>query len=161
MIAVFCGSRDWSDAGAVSAVMRGLVEQRGLYMVVHGDQRGADRTAGAAAAALGLEVKAYPADWDRLGDAAGPARNLEMRRALLAARKYGQEAMVVAFHEDPGLGAGTREMVRQSLRLGIECAAWVSPPPADGRPCRCRLESHAELLTRPGHLLSCHGGAFR
>lgn len=161
MIAIFCGSRDWADSRAVEEVMRALTGW-GLYMVIEGEQRGADRRSGDAADGLGLGILPVPADWDRLGPRAGPHRNGMMLAALLAARdKYGQEVVCVAFHEDPGLGSGTRDMVARCLAAGVPALAWVDPRPPDGPPCGCgrAVESHPVLLPYGGRL-SCAGAAM-
>lgn len=116
-VALFCGSREWSDPGPVRAEIARL---EGGDIVVHGDQRGADLTADTEARRAGLSVISRPASWD-LGPSAGPIRNEEMLKLLVtAARQMKQPVRVVAFHEDPQLGRGTRDMVRRAAKAGIK-----------------------------------------
>lgn len=50
-------------------------------IVVSGGAPGVDRAAQEAAEARGLQVLVFRADWDRLGKAAGPARNTQIVEA--------------------------------------------------------------------------------
>lgn len=161
MIAIFCGSRDWTDPGSVREVMEAMACW-GLYMVIEGEQRGADLAARRAAEELGLQVLPYPADWSRLGPAAGPSRNDEMLSALLAARAYGQSVACVAFHESPTLGVGTRDMVRKCAARRIPVLAWVWPrPSASAERCACGLRDGRHPLILPhGGRLTCGGEAL-
>lgn len=49
-----------------------------VHVLKHGDQRGADRSAGAWARSRGIAEDPFPADWDRYGNAAGARRTAEM-----------------------------------------------------------------------------------
>lgn len=84
-----------------SAISRPLV-------VIEGEQRGVDLLAREWAEEKGLEVRGFPADWDRYQKRAGFIRNDQML-------KEGNPHAVVAF---PG-GNGTRMMVRLAKRAGI------------------------------------------
>jgi len=75
MRVIVCGSRGWSDAGAITSDLAALPAGT---TIVHGDARGADRLAEAAARRLGLATEAHPANWARYGKSAGPRRNAEM-----------------------------------------------------------------------------------
>lgn len=83
--------------------------------VMHGDQRGADKMSGEIASDLGVPVKPFPADWDRLGNAAGGVRNTQMVDYLSMCRRKGHTIQVVAF---PG-NTGTLDMVTKSEREDI------------------------------------------
>ena len=72
------GSREWTDAGVIRAVIRHEVMRLPTAIVVHGAARGADLMAGAAARALGLTEERYLAQWTTLGRGAGIIRNMEM-----------------------------------------------------------------------------------
>jgi hypothetical protein len=72
-------------------------------VVIQGDQRGVDRTAGAWADMFGFENLPFPADWDRYGRSAGPIRNKQML-------VKGKPDWTIAF---PG-GTGTANMIKQS-----------------------------------------------
>lgn len=80
-------------------------------VVIHGDARGVDRTAGLVAARRGLGVQVFPANWDTEGASAGPKRNQRMLEQ--------NPDLVIAIHNEPGLGKGTADMVRRSKNGGI------------------------------------------
>ena len=103
-----CGSRDWRDEQLIEAVLRELSP----WEIIHGGSRGADSLAGAVAGRLGILVKVFQAGWERHGRAAGPIRNEQMLQE-------GHPDLVVAFHDDPGLGRGTADMVRRARAAGI------------------------------------------
>ena len=94
-----CGGRDYADYDKVAEVLGQLHTQYGITTIVHGAAKGADTLAEWWARANNVENKAYPAEWGRHGNAAGPIRNLKM----LSCEK---PHVVVAF---PG-GRGTDHM---------------------------------------------------
>jgi len=69
------GSRHWTDEEPIRAVIDSLPVDA---IVIHGNAPGADYIAERLALARGLHVKAYAADWQRLGKTAGPIRNQRM-----------------------------------------------------------------------------------
>jgi len=69
------GSRDFKNLSLVREFISSLPRNT---TIVHGGARGVDATADAAARAAGLAVEVVPADWTRLGRAAGPIRNRAM-----------------------------------------------------------------------------------
>lgn len=95
-------------------------------MVIHGDQRGADLIADTEARRRGFEVMAVEAAWDRFGDKAGPIRNQEMLNRLMAAAGLNQAIRVFAFHHDPWLGRGTKDMVTRCLKHRIRVEVFLS-----------------------------------
>jgi hypothetical protein len=89
MKVIVTGSRDWEGVHAESRVhiilnmILALSDVLGQKLtIVHGDcPTGADRIVDAWALRredAGVTVKRHPADWRRLGKAAGPIRNQEM-----------------------------------------------------------------------------------
>jgi len=81
-------------------------------VVIHGDARGVDSTAGQIASQRGLKVEVYPAQWKVYGPrVAGPKRNQQMLEA--------KPDIVIAVHNEPGLGKGTADMVRRSRGAGL------------------------------------------
>lgn len=102
-----CGGRDYSDRARLFQVLDHYhASSGGFSVVIHGAARGADNLAGEWAAARGLPVDAYPADWNRYGDAAGRIRNAKMLRDSKATH-------VIAF---PG-GRGTAHMMSIARRV--------------------------------------------
>lgn len=99
-----CGGRDFQNYLFLSKVLDGLVESMGKPdLIVHGDCRGADRSAGIWGITKNIAVTSVPADWAGGGKKAGYIRNGEMLKRF-------HPDLVIAF---PG-GAGTRNMIRQS-----------------------------------------------
>lgn len=99
-----CGGRSYRD---YQNVLR-RIELLRPSVVIHGAYKGADMLADRAARALGIPVEPYPADWDRLGAAAGPVRNQRMI-------DEGKPDLVLAFQ-----GAdGTKDMIRRAKAAGI------------------------------------------
>ena len=115
-----CGGRTWGYAwhGAQPhehflalkqrqqsfAVLDQLDMTVGIDVIIHGDARGADRTAGKWADRNNVPVEVYPADWKSLGKKAGPLRNTQML-------DEGKPDVCVAF---PG-GVGTSDMVGKAI----------------------------------------------
>lgn len=116
MKVLVCGSRNWVDQGAIEKV---LVEFPQGAIIVHGACRGVDNIAGYVAKEfLGFEVREYPADWDFYGNSAGNLRNQKM---LDEEHTHAEPIdLVLAFHEDPLLGKGTKDMVDRAQKAGIE-----------------------------------------
>lgn len=106
MKVLVCGSRTWTDEGAVR---RRLAELPPDAVILHGGARGADAMAARAAADLGLQVRAYPADWGRHGRAAGLIRNVLML-------DEGPD-LVIAFQRDRS--RGTEHTVTEARRRGV------------------------------------------
>ena len=123
LFAIFCGSRDWKDHELIRQTLRKLPSDT---TIIHGAQTGADSISGLEADLNGFDVIAVPADWDSLGPSAGPERNERMLRLLLSAKNYGQDIAVFAFHEDPGLGKGTRHMVKIAKKAGVHAIITLS-----------------------------------
>lgn len=75
------GSRDWTDLTIIqnAITVHTLGKSKWRTTIVHGAcPTGADYLAAKFALDKGLNVEAYPADWDKYGRAAGPMRNQRM-----------------------------------------------------------------------------------
>jgi len=119
MVVLICGSRDWDGVEEAELIKGELRQLPSGTVIIHGAQRGADNLAGFEADLMGFRVIPVPADWDEYGLGAGPVRNRKMLSGLLKARVAGQEVRVIAFHHDPNLGKGTRDMVNIAEENGI------------------------------------------
>ena len=84
--------------------------------VLHGGARGVDATAQAVCDELGIQVKAFPADWDTHGKSAGPIRNTHMATLLCKWTAQGHTAEVLAFDG----GRGTAHMVKTAEDVGLQ-----------------------------------------
>ena len=110
-----CGGRDFADKEFVFATLDRTFAKRPITVLIHGAARGADSLAGAWAEERGIEVEAYPANWDRDGRAAGPIRNQRML-------DEGRPEAIIAF---PG-GRGTAHMVKIAQQAGLPVWQAVS-----------------------------------
>lgn len=131
MRVIVAGSRDCPVT--YMQVVRGLRSARfpAPTAIVHGGcPTGADAAAGAWAKLNGVFCRVFPAEWERLGLAAGPARNREMA-------EYGQA--LLAFWD--GQSRGTSSMIAIAGGRGLRVhVVRVTPParrpPALDRPSR-------------------------
>lgn len=104
-----CGGRDYRNRRRVDEVLDRINEEEPIYMIVHGDARGADTLAKEWAWSRDVIELPYPADWKTNGRAAGPVRNRQML-------EQEEPDLVVAF---PG-GNGTAHMMRIAREAGIK-----------------------------------------
>jgi len=115
MKVLVCGSRDWIDG---QTIKRELQKLPSASILIHGDCRGADKLSGYVGRQLGFEIRAYPANWGKYGSRAGPFRNQQM-----VDEEHRPEEpidLVLAFHDDLGLGKGTADMKRRVLKAEIK-----------------------------------------
>lgn len=106
-----CGSRRWKLRGIIFRELAKL-DSKGT-IIVNGGARGADTIADQIAKELEFFcVITFPAWWNTQGGVAGPIRNQRML-------EWARPDLVLAFHEDPGLGKGTKNMVELAQREDI------------------------------------------
>ena len=86
--------------------------------IVSGGARGVDTLGEQAAAALGIPVKVFPADWDRLKRAAGPIRNGQMAEYA--------DALIAVWD---GSSRGTADMIRQARAHKLRVHLIMPPVP--------------------------------
>jgi hypothetical protein len=110
MRVLVCGGRDFTDLGRVWSMLDTYHNMPGaggpITLVIHGAAKGADELAAEWARSNRVEQRAFHADWQTHGKAAGPIRN----RAML---DEGKPNLVIAF---PG-GKGTANMVMQAAGI--------------------------------------------
>ena len=116
---VITGSRHWNDADD-EGIRRAVTS---ADLVIHGAARGADSIAARICREEGRQVLPMPAQWDQHGRGAGPRRNEEMLRVLLALRACGWEVKVCAFPLPDS--RGTWDMVNRAHRASPPVPAWV------------------------------------
>ena len=112
---LFCGDRNWSHYKTIVDVMLELHPS----LVIEGEAKGADSMAADAGEYYQIPVLRFPADWNKYGRAAGPIRNSQMLNE-------GKPDLVVAFHDDISTSKGTRNMVEQSKKQGIQVYVYNS-----------------------------------
>lgn len=108
MRVLVCGSRDWDDGRSNERALSTLDADD---VVIHGAARGADSIAASCASDRGLEVVAFPADWDRHGRGAGFIRNRKML-------EEGKPDVVWAF-KSRAVSVGTDSMLRIARAAGV------------------------------------------
>ncbi len=104
-----CGGRDFHDVAHLERALDALHHERQFGILTHGGARGADLLSGVWAMKNLLPVCVFPANWEHMGNAAGPLRN----KAML---DWSRPDLVVAF---PG-GRGTADMVNKAMAAKIE-----------------------------------------
>jgi len=119
MRVLICGGRDYDNYFEFCVGMKQAydlhIAPREIEVIIHGGARGADNLAQLWADEEGYCCLVFPADWKRLGNAAGPIRNQEMI-------DEGKPDLAIAF---PG-GRGTADMVKRARNAGIEVVTVCS-----------------------------------
>lgn len=108
MRVLVCGGRHFHNRAFAESYLDKLHAIYKFDCVIHGAARGGDTLAAQWASTHAIPVEAFPADWDKLGRAAGVLRNKQMIA-------QGQPDMVVAL---PG-GRGTHHMRLQASQAGL------------------------------------------
>lgn len=107
VVVIVCGGRNYANRGRVFSKLSQIHAKRQIAVVIEGGAPGADTLAWEWAAENGVHCAKVPAQWDRLGKGAGPARNA----AMLLLKPDG----VIAF---PG-GRGTDGMKAMAREIGV------------------------------------------
>jgi YspA, cpYpsA-related SLOG family len=106
------GDRHWRCDELAEQIFNCLLARYGPGLViVHGGAPGVDNAFATACHELGIMAEPHVADWYRLGNIAGPARNREMVEA-------GAD-LCIALHRSIETSKGTKDCVRQALAAGI------------------------------------------
>lgn len=108
-----CGDRNWNDRAYLYDRLDQLSAWQAFTTVIDGTAPGADCMAHDWADLHGIQSVRYPALWSEYGRAAGPIRNRQMLTE-------GKPDLVVAFHQDINQSKGTRDMIRQASRAGVD-----------------------------------------
>ena len=104
-----CGSRYYKDQEKIFHVLDAYLARIGPSMLlINGGAPGADDLARQWAISRKVDHLTLYAKWELEGKAAGPIRNSRMLRK--------KPRLVLAFHEDPELGRGTRDMVTKARK---------------------------------------------
>ena len=107
MKVIIAGGRDFDD---YLLLLQAVVKADfGITEVVSGGAPGADTLGELFARDLDLLLKRFPADWKRLGRAAGPIRNGEMAQYA--------DALIAMWD---GVSTGTANMIKQATERGLK-----------------------------------------
>lgn len=118
MKTIIAGSRSFERHANLPRLIADAVECSDFEVteVVSGCARGIDTAGEAWAAAHGIPIRRFPADWGRHGRAAGPMRNAEMAR-------YAQALIVIW----DGVSRGTKNMIETAKREGLPVHVATMP----------------------------------
>ena len=108
MRVLVCGSRTWSDTGAIAEELDKLK----ISLIIQGGAKGADQCAKDYAEKMEIPFLTYTAEWSRYGRAAGPKRNQRML-------EEGRPDLVVAAHTNLEKSKGTKDMVTRAKKFGV------------------------------------------
>lgn len=111
MKVIVCGSRDWSS-DKDSAIRERLFDLPCDTIIVEGGCDGVDTMARNLALNMGFEVVTFWAAWKKYGLSAGPTRNIKMLNT--------GPSLVIAFHDDLSKSKGTKHIVGEARKRGIE-----------------------------------------
>jgi hypothetical protein len=123
------GGKDYADAERMAAYLEAIQSSRGIALLIHGGNRGADALADAWARAHGVPVQSCPADWKAHGKGAGPMRDTVMLVDH-------DPTLVLTFPGD----RGTANLIKKARDYGLEIIG-------DGvaKPIACK---HLEVTTQ-------------
>lgn len=106
IVVLVTGSRDFTDRWTVFHALDYIHNRWQILKIVNGGARGADEISTLWALSHNLDLRIFPADWDKHGKAAGAVRN----RQMLQAEK---PDLVVAFPVSTiNISRGTADMIK-------------------------------------------------
>jgi len=111
MIILITGSRDWTNKKVIMRELTALLTDE-RHIFIHGNARGADKIGAECALELGMDVRAFSAEWDKYGLKAGPIRNRQMLDE--------KPDLVLAFHDDILSSKGTKDCYFEAKARGIK-----------------------------------------
>jgi hypothetical protein len=109
-----CGDREWpeSDRDYMYEQLDQFHAEHHIDIIIEGEQRGADIMSREWAKSRGIPHDPYPAAWRQYHKGAGPIRNRKMMRE-------GKPDYVLAFHRNPSVSKGTKDMVSVAQENGV------------------------------------------
>jgi hypothetical protein len=117
MKVLVCGSRKYQKWDVVRDTLDRLLAGESEIHVIQGGAKGADFMGRRWAVIRKQSYTEIKAEWKTHGLAAGPIRNRKMLDL--------KPDLVVAFHDDPGLGVGTKDCVDEAHRRGIRTEVYL------------------------------------
>ena len=121
---IIAGGRDFTDFDylerstfeVIEHVQARHIKDYPFVTIISGKARGADTLGEKFGSKYGLNVKEFPADWDKYGKKAGFIRNEQMGN--YAIENGNSSAILIAFWD--GKSKGTENMISIAKRLGME-----------------------------------------
>lgn len=112
--AIFTGSRNWKDWKLISKI----ILKNKYDIIIHGDcPTGADYIVDKIGRLFGKTIIKMPAQWDKYGKQAGPARNKEMLNLLFCLQRCGYDIYIEAFPLRDS--KGTYNMIKIARQAGM------------------------------------------
>lgn len=106
MKTIIAGCRDFTDYNLLKQKVDYYRENKTITEIVSGVARGADELGEVYATENNIDIKKFPADWDKHGKAAGPIRNRQMA-------EYADVLIAVW----DGKSKGTKNMIEEMNKL--------------------------------------------
>lgn len=106
---IIAGGRDFADYSLLEFEVKKFIVENNLQLpieIVSGHARGADTMGERFAHKYKLDLKIFPADWDKYGNRAAPIRNEEMA-------KYCELQYAIIFWD--GQSRGSKNMIERSV----------------------------------------------
>jgi hypothetical protein len=104
MNVVIAGGRDFTNTTLVFNKLKNLLNTNDV--IISGHASGADKIGETYARTYKMQVKLFPAEWDKYGKSAGPIRNRKMAEVA---------DLVIVFWDLES--RGTKSMIKETLRL--------------------------------------------
>lgn len=113
---IVAGSRGYNDYKQLESVLQKFINENPnrRFVIISGTANGADKLGERFGTEHGIEVRRFPAEWNKYGKRAGYLRNLQM---LEYAMKADGEAVLMAFWD--GKSKGTKHMITSAKKAGI------------------------------------------
>jgi hypothetical protein len=121
-VVLCCGDRNWDDYDKIFQTLKKEHKKEPIDFLIEGGAAGADSICKVIAQMLGIQVIECPANWKKLGKAAGMIRNsMQLKLALsIVGDTTGRYIEVIAFHPDLRNSKGTKDMVNRARKTGVE-----------------------------------------
>ena len=113
---IIAGSRGFTDYQYLKSKMEQFIKEHPnqRFVIISGTANGADKLGERFAIEKGIELRRFPAEWNKYGKRAGYLRNVQM---LDFAAQADGESVLMAFWD--GSSKGTRHMVKIAKNAGI------------------------------------------
>ena len=109
---LICGGVVFNDETLFTETLDSVIDKENT-IIVSGGAKGADSLAEKYAAANGIEIKVFPAEWNKYGRSAGPIRNKKMLDYI----SDDAGSLVIAFWN--GKSRGTKNTIENAQKMKI------------------------------------------